>query len=234
MAPVYRALNHDFFKTWNAEMAYVLGYFAADGSMIRNRRGACFIEFESIDSLLIRRVRSALVSTHHIGVRRRNESNKNQHCTYRLQVGSIEMYADLVKLGFTSRKSLSMRFPRVPDDYLEHFVRGYFDGDGNVYFKQHTVKARKRPRWVFSSRFTSGSRAYLEHLHRVLRKKGKLRGFILAKSGGSGYELVFSHRDSLALFRFMYNTATDTGLYLPRKYRLFRRAIQTLYPDLRA
>jgi hypothetical protein len=48
-----------------------------------------------------------------------------------------------------------------------------------------------------------------------------------------GYDLSLSFRDSLALYRLMYNTGLDTGLYLPRKYTLFRKAIRTLYPNLR-
>ena len=45
-----------------------------------------------------------------------------------------------------------------------------------------------------------------------------------------GYELVLSHRDSVALFELMYNT-NCRGLYLTRKYKLFRRAIDTLYKN---
>ncbi len=51
--PMHRTLNQDFFKTWSPEMAYVLGYFAADGSMIQNKRGGHFIEFTSTDAVLI-------------------------------------------------------------------------------------------------------------------------------------------------------------------------------------
>ena len=39
-------LNVDFFKKWSAEMAYVLGYFCADGGMFINPRGSKFILFQ--------------------------------------------------------------------------------------------------------------------------------------------------------------------------------------------
>ena len=29
----------------------------------------------------------------------------------------------------------------------------------------------------------------------------------------------------------MYDTVPATGLYLPRKYKIFQKAIKTLYPD---
>jgi len=46
------------------------------------------------------------------------------------------------------------------------------------------------------------------------------------KSGG--YEIVFSQRDSLALFRLMYNNTSDK-LFLERKHKIFLNAIETLY-----
>ncbi len=214
-------------------MAYVLGYFAADGTMIKNNRGAHFIEFHSIDKVLIEIVRSALRSGHKIGVRLRREKNKHWKTAYRLQIGSKAMFIDLSTHGFTRNKSTTIAFPSVPSKYLPDFVRGYFDGDGNVYFKKHYVAARKKRKWIFSSRFTSGSKKFLVTLHTALRGCGIERGFIISKTQHSGYELVLSHRDSLALYRLMYNTAPDTGFFLPRKYKLFQKAIRNLYPTMR-
>lgn len=48
------------------------------------------------------------------------------------------MFEDLGKLGCRPRKSLSLTFPtpdQVPDGFLRHFIRGYFDGDGCITFK---------------------------------------------------------------------------------------------------
>lgn len=234
MAPMFRAVQHDFFKKWSPEMAYVLGFFAADGAMIKNNRGAHFIEFHNTDKIIIIKIRSALKSDHHVGVRIPGESKPNHEIAYRLQIGSIEMFDDLTQLGFTQNKSSSIKFPLVPVTYVGDFVRGYFDGDGCVYFKKHFVKARNKKRWIFTSRFTSGSKQYLVDLLATLRLNGVEGGFILDKSKQSGHELILSHKDSLALYRLMYNTASVTGLYLPRKYRLFTKAIETLYPNMRA
>ena len=231
---MYREVNNDFFKYWSSEMAYVLGYFAADGAMIKNNRGAYFIEFHSTDRILIEIVRTAFKSNHHVGVRDRSKKNKNWKAVYRLQIGSKVMFADLTRLGFIQNKSNTIKFPDIPMEFLADFVRGYFDGDGSVHFKKYWIKARNKKRWVFSSRFTSGCKKYLSDLHRSLKRYGIENGFIIAKSNQSGYELVLSHRDSLALYRLMYNTAPDTGFYLPRKYKIFQKAIRTLYPNMRA
>lgn len=203
-------------------MAYVLGFFAADGSMIQNNRGAHFIEFYVTDRQILMDIRQALGSNHKVGIRKRDEKWKTG---YRLQIGSKEYFHDLTRLGFSQKKSKTLVFPKVPSEYLEDFVRGYFDGDGCVYFRRHKVKGRKTPVWVFTTRFTSGSRAFLETIHSILLKNIVRGGFILNKQ--RGYELVFSRKDSIALYNLMYHNSPR--IYLKRKYRMFRKAIETLY-----
>jgi intein-encoded DNA endonuclease-like protein len=225
--PMHRDLNHDFFKKWSSEMAYVLGFFAADGSMLESKRGGQFIEFNITDRSILRFIRTAVGSNHKITKRpSRNPKWKNIH---RIQIGSKEWFSDLSRLGFTQRKSNTLRFPNVPKKYIGDFVRGYFDGDGCVYFKKLKYADRKNKRWVVLTLFTSGSRDFLMTLHDILGMFDVEGGSLRKKV--RGFDLAFSHRDSLALYRLMYHTVSTTNLYLPRKYKLFRKAMKTLYPD---
>ncbi len=225
--PMIRSLNQDFFKKWSSEMAYVLGFFAADGSMLRNGRGAHFIEFTSTDRVLIEHVQRVVGSGHLIKSRERGGRCKT---AFRLQIGSKNWFEDLSKLGFTQHKSNELAFPEMPPEYFRDFVRGYFDGDGCVYFKSHFAKDRNKERWVFQTLFTSGSRVFLEKLLSEVRVYGVQGGRIATKSK-SGYDLVFSWKDSLALYRLMYHTAKVADLYLPRKREKLEKAIQVLGLD---
>lgn len=208
-------------------MAYVLGFFAADGSMLKNSRGACFIEFSVTDREVLDLIRTSSGSSHTISTRpQRNEKWKEQ---YRLQIGSKSWFQALVNLGFTQSKSKSLRLPSVPRKYFPAFVRGYFDGDGCVHFKEYWSKERQKNIWVFSTIFTSGSRLFLEDLHIALRRYGVIGGAIAKKE--RGFALVLSRKDSLALYRLMYHTGQTTGFYLPRKFNLFGKAIKTLYGE---
>ena len=225
--PIVKKLNHDFFKKWTREMAYVLGFFAADGSMMQNKRGGHFIEFHITDRCVLVSIRKVLGSDHKISLR--NQKKKHHRLSYRLQLGSREYFNDISLLGFTPNKSKIVRFPFVEKDFLGDFVRGYFDGDGCVFFKRYKVKDRRKMRWVFQTRFTSGSKQFLDGLHFSLREQGGVqRGFILEKSKNSGWELVLSHNDSVALSTLMYNNVPH-NLFLPRKYRIFKRALRTLF-----
>jgi len=53
-------------------MAYVLGYFAADGSMLKNGRGGHYIEFTTTDRIIFQKIRPTLGSNHKISIRRVN------------------------------------------------------------------------------------------------------------------------------------------------------------------
>lgn len=228
--PMQRELNHDFFKKWSPEMAYVLGYFAADGSMLKNSRGGYYIEFTSIDRILLEHLRRATCSGHRISQRPiRNERSKQQ---YRIQVGSREWFNDLTRLGFTQNKSHTLQFPKVPQDFIGDFIRGYFDGDGCVYFQKLKFADRKRKRLILQTLFTSGSIRFLTSLHRVLKRHG-VRGGSLKKKK-RGFELMFSYGDSLALYNFMYHTAQILGLDLPRKRKKLEKAIESLRFRMRA
>ena len=224
MAPMHRTVNKQFFKKWSPGMAYVSGFFAADGYMWISGRGSHFFGFQINDRELLEEIRDALGSNHKIATRTRPNPKWND--SYRLQIGSKEMFTDLLELGMTPAKSNSLSFPAVPEKYLSHFIRGYFDGDGNVYFKRHYAKDRGKMRWIFQSRFTSGSVKFLEALHICLKSCGLKGGYIYKKN--RGYELVLSRHYSVALYGLMYNNGA-TKLYLPRKKRIFEKAIGTLY-----
>lgn len=224
---MHRELNHDFFKKWSPEMAYVLGFFAADGSMLRNNRGAHFIEFTITDRIVLKIIQQAVGSTHKI--QERNRKKGVWKIQYRLQIGSKKWFTDLSRLGFTQNKSNTIKFPKIPKRCVGDFVRGYFDGDGCVYFKQHWSKERNKNIWVFVTLFTCGSRSFLEKLHACLLESGIKGGHISNKK--SGYDMVFSRNDSLALYRLMYHTAEVSNMFLPRKRKKLERAIEVLGLD---
>jgi intein-encoded DNA endonuclease-like protein len=226
-----RRVNRNFFKTWSRTMAYILGYFAADGTMFVNKRGGHYIEFHSTDKCLIEMTKIALKSNHHVGVKIPPKTRTTWKIAYRVQIGSKEIFADLSKLGFVQNKSNILMFPDVPAKYFPDFVRGYFDGDGCIYFKRLKFRDIKNPKWSVLSLFTSGSRRFLLELQHRLKRYGVKGGSL--KNKNRGFELMFSRRDSLALYHLMYDTAVDTGLYLPRKYKLFQKAMKQLYPNTR-
>ena len=204
-------------------MAYVLGFFTADGNMIRNKRGAHFIEFQITDRDLLYKIREILKSSHRISTRKRRIRCKD---CYRLQIGSKEIFSDLLKLGLTPNKSKTINLPFVPDKYFSDFVRGYFDGDGCISYGIYNRKDRKSKNYLFGSRFTSGSKIFLESLLKKFWDNAIIEGGFIYEKNGS-FDLVLSTNDTKKLFGFMYNDIKNC-LFLERKYDKFCKGLKLL------
>ena len=128
--PIHKQINKDFFKVWTPSMAYILGFFAADGYMTLNKRGAHFWNIQITDKKLLEQIKAVIGAEHKISLRMPKNNEKILH---RLQIGSKEMFYDLLSFGFTQGKTKSLAVPEVPAAYFRDFVRGYFDGDGHVW-----------------------------------------------------------------------------------------------------
>ena len=62
-------VNEDFFKVWSPEMAYVLGFFCADGAMTINPRGSKYIDFCITDGDLLLKIKRCFRSEQSIIVK---------------------------------------------------------------------------------------------------------------------------------------------------------------------
>lgn len=222
--PIYKKVNKDFFKKWTPEMAYILGFFAADGYITVNKRGAGFWSIQITDKDLIYKIRKCVGAEHKIGERIGKGNDKN---LYRLQIGSKEMCEDLNKLGYRENKTKSLFVPNIPKKYFADFVRGYFDGDGNVWMG-YIHKNRSEPDLVILCAFTSCSLDFLLTLKDKLRIAGLVGGSII-KNKKNYCRLSYSTKDALKLYDFMYNSIDlkNDGLFLKRKAKVFERFIAT-------
>ena len=195
-------------------MAYVLGFFSADGNMIKTNRNTHFISWYSADKDILQKIKEVMNSEHKISKRLSNTG-----CVFRLQIGSKQMFNDLVGLGYTPLKSRRIRLPHMPKRCLGCFIRGYFDGDGNVWVG-FINKNRKTPTRVLQVAFTSISKEFLIDLRKCLRDCGIRGGSFYSPKDKNVYRLSFSTLDALRLGEIMYNE--DSELFLGRKKLRFK------------
>lgn len=207
-------------------MAYVLGFFAADGYITLNNRGGEFWSIQITDKKLLESIKKVIDAEHKIGIRLPRKINES--ILYRLQIGSKEMCNDLRKLGFPEKKTKNLAIPNIPDQYFSDFTRGYFDGDGNVWMGYiHKDRNKKIYNLTIQTVFTSCSFDFLKQFHLKLNDQG-LKGGSLQQSRtsqGNYSRLKFSVEDSLKLYDFMYNSNIRDflGLFLNRKKRIFEK-----------
>lgn len=210
-------VNEKFFEKWSPNMAYVLGYIYADGSLDDSpyMRGK-YIQITSTDEDSIQRIKNWLSSEHKIN---QKESNfLGGKICFMLRIGSHKIYNDLFKLGLYPNKSLTVKFPKVLKKYLGHFIRGYFDGDGCVHFARSKGKTGKliikRVRVIF----TSGSRIFLEEMDKNLKMMGIEKGKIYLSK--RSYQAIYNTKDSVRIFKLMYKN-TGINSFFMRKFKIF-------------
>lgn len=216
--PVSKKVDYNFFEKWNPEMTYVLGFFLADGSLTASKRNNYYLTFYSADRDLLESVKKVLNSSHKLSKRSTRSGE-----VYRIQIGSKKMFEDLLSLGLLTRKSSRLKLPNIPKAFFAHFVRGYFDGDGNVWVgtinNQRKISTR-----VLQVSFTSGCGEFLSNLLSRLRGRGVRGGSLFKVKNKNCERLTFSTLDALKLYRIMYNV--PHGLYLRRKKEKFEEFVK--------
>ncbi len=187
-------LNYDFFKEWKPEMAYILGLFFSDGNVTSDKRQVN-IHLHKDDYSILEKI-SRIMGT--------NRPVKIYSNASYFRVDSKTIVNDLISLGCVPRKSLILKFPKIKDEFLPHFIRGYFDGDGSIYFnKPNTIKV------TFIS-----TKSFVISLQKSLNRALKLRTAPLQSSHKLWIALYYGD-DARKLCKWMYKNSK--GLYLKRK-----------------
>lgn len=214
-------INSGFFKKWSPEMSYTFGFICADGSLedASYLRGK-YIRICSKDIEILHKIKAAMSSEHRIvTVKPKNIFSRGIKylCkeNYLLRIGDHDLYKDLVGLGITPRKSKTIKLFDVPPEQLSHFVRGYLDGDGCIYYQ----KEKKR----LSVIFTSGSNAFLKRLSQVLKYACDLKKHNIIFSSRA-FQLKYSTKESIKLLGWIY-TIKPGDLLLPRKQSIYNSFI---------
>ena len=131
--------------------------------------------------------------------------------SYRFSLRNKQLFSALLKLGLTPRKSKTMTFPEVPSEYLQDFIRGYFEGDGCFVHRRNYYNPKYAGSLMTS--FCSGSKSFLK----TLRNKLIETGFKSQKVSHNAYKTAYILRiTGLDFPRWMYKNKKE--IYLQRKY----------------
>lgn len=199
--------NENFFETIDSEpKAYWLGFLFADGYILTNSN-SFGLSLSTKDISHMEKFLKDISSNHKINIYR-NNSNR-EYCRIRLY--SKKAKEDLIKVGCVENKTLILGFPKIREDLLPHFIRGYFDGDGAI----SKTKSKKS----FSYRFRlCGTREFLTGVLNVIGYNSRLYQRHPERNVNN-YEIdIGGNRQVLDILSFIYKDAT---VYLERKYNRF-------------
>lgn len=126
-------LDVDFFKNINtSDKAYILGFIASDGYIHKSLKYCC-IAISEKDAEHLEKIRSAMKSNVPIKTKKQSSSGYAPNSVKKeICFCSKSMVNDLLQLGITPKKSLTIDMPKINHDLQKDFIRGVFDGDGYV------------------------------------------------------------------------------------------------------
>jgi predicted DNA-binding protein YlxM (UPF0122 family) len=222
-----------FFTHWHPGMAYVLGVIYTDGnicpgSKIKPKRSTTSkvsrLSLYQKEPELLHKV-LALMNCNaklYFDKERKKCGNIVAGKSYHICINSDILYNQLVALGLTPDKSLTIQFPTVPQHCIRHFIRGCWDGDGSVYYSGSQIYAS----------FVTGSKDFAKGIVASLTKEGvpKRKIYESNRSNATSYMIRFvGQRQCNKLYHYFYNQVLPI-MYLQRKHDLFK---STLLADTR-
>ncbi|MED0948718.1 LAGLIDADG family homing endonuclease [Bacillus mobilis] len=197
-------ITEDYFKTWSNNMAYILGFIEADG--VIQKENQC-VSISQKENYILKDIKQELNTNQPL------YQNKKTG-VYMLNINSKTIKDDLMNIhGIKPCKSFNIEFPFVPEEYLHHFVRGYFDGDGYVKYETYTVS------------FVGGSYSFMNSLHQILQNYN-LSADLLNQNQNKHFRVILTGRKPIQLFsKWIYK---DKDIYLHRKYEEFQKECLSL------
>lgn len=217
--------THDssFFSHDTPEAFYWAGFIAADGCVVNDCRDSyeLCIELSTLDKHHLEKFIKAIKYNSPIKDQAKINKLPNRRLTkiirssrVRINIKNSKIREDLEKrFNIVPRKSLIYRFPRkiLNHKLVNHFLRGYFDGDGciSIGLALRSVKSKNRFDIVLV-----GTQDFLTHYQNIIRKNCKIDHTNKIVNDGKVYRLSFGGaRITTKILDFLYrNSKTNTRL----------------------
>lgn len=128
-------INENYFDEIDTpNKAYIIGLLYADGCNMTDKHEVT-ISLQERDKHILEQIKNELRYDGPLRFIDYNTKNPNHQNQYKLDITNKHISESLNKLGVWKNKSLILEWPEWLDKKLySHFVRGYFDGDGSLYF----------------------------------------------------------------------------------------------------
>ena len=195
-----------FNKIDTEEKAYWLGFLYADGCVHSNNYE---ISVNITDKEHIEKFKTAIKAFNHNITETQDKRFKNAKTLYQFSIKDKQLHQDLIKWGCIPQKSLLInKIPNIPRDYVSHFLRGYFDGDGSLHYLQSTNNYRIS---------FIGTKDFLNDIQKELQTNVSLQSNI----AGKAYVLQISGRKQIErILNYLYNNSKENNR-LNRKYQKY-------------
>lgn len=187
--PIANGVNHEFFQTWSEHMSYILGFIIADGN-VGKYKPYLNIELSSKDEEILNYIKSHIQPPANIyRYQRILKKTGNPFTSSKIMIYSRQILKDLEKFNVVPNKTGNHPLDyNIPKQYQRDFVRGFFDGDGSIFYRYGLI----------NSKFVCIDLQFINSIQKMI-------GNIGSKHIYKGlHDITIFYKDSLKLRDYMY------------------------------
>jgi len=207
--------NEHFFDTIDMESkAYFLGLICADGYLSK-KDNIVSLGLQERDKYILEIFNKSINYNRELCfVKKVKEEGWNRKDQYKIQFCSSLFKRSLEKYNLTPTKSLTLEFPQnIPNEFLSHFIRGYFDGDGCIHIGKEYNKAEIS---------IACSKSFGDSLSKLLNSYNISTRNRLNSAGNCYYCRIAGGNNIEIFYNLLYSNSV---IFLERKKEIFNRWI---------
>lgn len=209
-------LNEQVFDCVDTEeKAYWLGFLMADGYNHANKNAIC-LRLQKEDKEILEKFKVFLETDAPIyQFKRITRVNKLEKEYCELRCNSIHLSNRLTELGCVQGKTYTLEFPDIPECLYNHFIRGFFDGDGCI-----SIRPRhNRPSNSYQLNFT-GKESVMLKVQEIICNQTKVTKTKIRKHKNN-FAVTISWSGRLVCKRILDYLYKDATIFLTRKYNKY-------------
>ncbi|MGJ0846479.1 hypothetical protein ACR77J_07315 [Tissierella praeacuta] len=202
----YKMDDNYFNKIDDEHKAYWLGFLYADGYN-HEERGVVSLTLQSQDLHILEQFKKDIQYDGNFVIDRGY---------VRLSLNSQQVSRDLAQHGCTHRKTFTLTYPDfLPKNLHSHFIRGYFDGDGSIWYDKQSKSYRIQV--IGTESVLKGIVQHLDiHLNRL----------IPVVSNEYTYRLNYSGNYNVS--NIMSRIYKDSTVHLERKHKRYENMVNMM------
>lgn len=205
--------DYTFFSSYTHDSCYWAGFIMADGHIrenIKKKQYNLHIKLKLSDIDHLEKFKKCIKYNGNI--------HKSKSYCYIDISGSIMVNDLFHNFNIINKKSLTAKFPtQIPYEYLSHFIRGYFDGDGTVYlYKSKNIHSGFIGTYDM---LTNIQQFAFNNFIRARTKDGLNK--LYHRSDKNTYSLTYGKVNTNKLLRLIYKDSSNLNR-LDRKYEFFK------------
>ena len=214
--------KEDYFSIQNSNMAWLLGFLAADGS-IRKNENEIKIGLSIKDKEILEKIKKELELETPV----KEYTNSQGYECCKLQWTCEQHKKDLAKYNIIPEKTFVLKPPYELDKSLWiDYIRGYFDGDGSINL---IPNSNGRGNGNLRLQVCSATKQILEFILKVFEEQYNIPKVNIYEKQGlhTLYYIQYSSTATRKIYSILY---TPNSLFLERKKKHFENILQIVSP----